>query len=53
VRLDLGGESLLARVTRRSAAALEIAPGAAFFAVVKSVAVAQGDVGSEAGSTQG
>lgn len=53
VRLDLGGESLLARVTRRSATALEIAPGAAFFAVVKSVAVALGDIGSAAGSTQG
>jgi molybdate transport system ATP-binding protein len=46
VRLDLGGESLLARITRRSARSLEIVPGAAVFAVVKSVAVAQGDVGS-------
>jgi molybdate transport system ATP-binding protein len=53
VRLDLGGESLLARITRRSASALEITPGAAVFAVVKSVAVAQGDVGSQAGSTHG
>jgi molybdate transport system ATP-binding protein len=53
VRLDLGGESILARVTRRSAGALEIVPGAAVFAVVKSVAVAQGDVGSLPGSTQG
>jgi molybdate transport system ATP-binding protein len=53
VRLDLGGESLLARVTRRSAANLEIAAGTALFAVVKSVAVTQGDIGSEEGSSQG
>jgi molybdate transport system ATP-binding protein len=53
VRLDLGGESLLARITRRSALALGIVPGAALYAVVKSVAVAQGDVGSGGGSPQG
>jgi molybdate transport system ATP-binding protein len=53
VRLDLGGESLLARITRRSAGTLGIAPGAAVFAVVKSVAVAQGDVGSQDGSPLG
>ena len=53
VRLDLGGEALLARITRRSAQALEIAPGLAVFAVVKTVAVAQGDVGGEAGSSPG
>jgi molybdate transport system ATP-binding protein len=53
VRLDLGGESLLARVTRRSAANLEITTGTTLFAVVKSVAVTQGDIGAEAGSTIG
>ena len=37
VRLDHGGEVLVARVTRRSAAALELAPGAEVFAIVKSV----------------
>jgi molybdate transport system ATP-binding protein len=46
VRLDLAGESLLARITRRSAGTLKIVPGAPVFAVVKSVAVAQGDVGN-------
>jgi molybdate transport system ATP-binding protein len=53
VRLDLGGEALLARITRRSAQALEIAPGLAVFAVVKTVAVAQGDVGAEGASPHG
>jgi molybdate transport system ATP-binding protein len=45
VRLDLGGEFLLARVTRRSAQALELRPGLGVHAVLKSVAVAQADVG--------
>lgn len=53
VRLDLGGEALLARITRRSALALGIAPGLAVFAVVKTVAVAQGDVGAQPGSAVG
>lgn len=53
VQLDLGGESLLARLTRRSATALGIAPGSALFAVVKTVAVAQGDVGHDTGSPSG
>jgi molybdate transport system ATP-binding protein len=44
---------MLARITRRSALALGIVPGAALYAVVKSVAVAQGDVGSGGGSPQG
>lgn len=52
VKLDLGGESLLARITRRSALAMNVTPGTAFFAVVKSVAVAQGDVGSQGRSPQ-
>lgn len=40
-----GDDRLLARVTRRSADALGLRSGLACFAVVKSVAVAQGDVG--------
>jgi molybdate transport system ATP-binding protein len=45
VRLDLGAEFLLARVTRRSALALGLAPGVGVHAVLKSVAVAQADIG--------
>jgi molybdate transport system ATP-binding protein len=45
VTLDLGGERLLARLTRRSVAALGLAEGQAVFAVLKSVALAQGDIG--------
>ncbi len=45
VRLDAGGAVLLARITRRSAAALALAPGSAVFAVLKAVSVAQGDIG--------
>ncbi len=45
VQLSVGTDMLLARITRRSAEALALAPGVAVFAVVKSVAVAQGDVG--------
>ncbi len=39
VRLDTGGTTLLARVTRRSADALGLHPGQAVFAQVKSVAL--------------
>ncbi|WP_374431568.1 molybdenum ABC transporter ATP-binding protein [Tabrizicola sp.] len=46
VRLDLGGEFLLARITRRSAQGLDLAPGLAVHAILKSVAVAQSDVGA-------
>jgi molybdate transport system ATP-binding protein len=45
VQLDLAGQALLARVTRRSALALDLKPGLALHVVVKSVSVAQGDVG--------
>jgi molybdate transport system ATP-binding protein len=48
VQVQVGTDLLLARITRRSAEALDLAPGVAVFAVVKSVAVAQGDVGVEA-----
>ncbi|CAG0975668.1 MAG: molybdenum ABC transporter ATP-binding protein [Rhizobiaceae bacterium] len=44
VRLDVGGDEVLARLTARSARALALTPGASCFAVVKSMAVARGDV---------
>jgi molybdate transport system ATP-binding protein len=40
VTLDLGGEQLLARIIRRSAAALALAPGVAVQAILKTVALA-------------
>lgn len=46
VRLDLGGEYLLARITRRSAQALELKPGDRIHAILKSVSVAQADIGA-------
>jgi len=46
VQLSVGGEALLARVTRRSAEALGIAEGVTVFAVVKTVSVAQADIGT-------
>ncbi|MGI3168660.1 molybdenum ABC transporter ATP-binding protein [Pseudooceanicola sp. C21-150M6] len=49
VQLMAGGEPLLARITRRSAEALSLAPGLSCFAVLKSVAVARGDVGQGPG----
>jgi molybdate transport system ATP-binding protein len=39
VRLEAGGEPLLARITRRSAAELAITPGTQLFAQVKGVAL--------------
>lgn len=45
VQLRLGEDLLLARLTRRSAQALQLAPGAEVFAVLKSVAVAPSDIG--------
>ena len=39
VRLDAGGDPLLARITRRSAAELNLAPGTQLFAQVKGVAL--------------
>lgn len=38
VRLDIAGTVVLSRITRRSAVALELAPGARVFAQIKSVA---------------
>lgn len=40
VRLDVGGEVLLARLTRRAVAQLELTPGMPVYAQVKSVALA-------------
>lgn len=45
VQLDAGGETLLARVTRRSASSLSLAPGRPVFAILKAVSVAQENVG--------
>ncbi|NUB44466.1 molybdenum ABC transporter ATP-binding protein [Fertoebacter nigrum] len=45
VQLRCGSDLILARITRRSATALGLEPGVACHAVLKSVAVAQGDVG--------
>lgn len=45
VQLAAGRDRFLARITQRSVEALCLAPGEACFAVLKSVAVAQGDVG--------
>lgn len=43
VRLDCGGAALLARVTRKSMAALDLAVGRPVHAIVKSVALDPGD----------
>jgi molybdate transport system ATP-binding protein len=48
VRVRVGEEVLLARITRRSAGALDLGPGKAVFAVLKAVSVAQENVGSGA-----
>ncbi|NJS38422.1 MAG: molybdenum ABC transporter ATP-binding protein [Rhodobacteraceae bacterium] len=45
VRLDAHGETILARITRRSAEALGLTPGKPVFAVLKAVSVAQESVG--------
>lgn len=45
VQMRAGEDLILARITRRSAEALALRPGTACFAVLKSVAVAQGAVG--------
>jgi molybdate transport system ATP-binding protein len=39
VRLDLNGSALLARLTRKSAQALQLAPGKKLYAQVKTVAL--------------
>ncbi|RMC34451.1 molybdenum ABC transporter ATP-binding protein [Paracoccus alkanivorans] len=46
VRLDAGGETILARITRRSAYALALEPGKPVYAILKAVSVAPGSVGN-------
>lgn len=48
VALETAGGRLLARITRRSADKLGLAPGAAVFAVIKAVSVAPVDIGGGA-----
>ena len=45
VRLRVGKEVILARITRRSARAMDLHPGMVVHAILKSVAIAAGDVG--------
>ncbi len=45
VQLKVGDDLLLARITRRSAATLDLQTGTAVFAVLKAVAVAPADIG--------
>jgi len=47
VQLRLGEERLLARVTRRSGAALDLVPGREVFAVIKSVAIDRRSLGPQ------
>lgn len=47
VQLRAGTDLLLARITRRSAKTLDLSPGVSVFAILKSVAVAQQDIGGE------
>ena len=46
MQLQAGTDRLLARLTRRSVAALGLKPGAAAYAVLKSVALAKSDIGT-------
>jgi len=50
VVLSMGDDRLTARITRRSLAQLDLAPGQSCHAIVKSVAVAPGDLGRGPGS---
>ena len=45
VQLDVGGAALIARITRKSATALRLAPGSSVYALVKSVAIDRHSVG--------
>ena len=49
VQLQIGEDLILARITRRSAETMGLVPGTGCFAILKSVAVARGDVGLRAG----
>jgi molybdate transport system ATP-binding protein len=46
VQLSAGDDLILARITKRSAAALDIRPGASCYGIVKSVSVAQSNIGA-------
>lgn len=46
VQLQIGNDRILARITRRSATALDLTPGTDCFAILKSVSVAQGNIGA-------
>lgn len=46
VQLTCGTDKLLARITRRSAEALSIAPGDDAFAIIKTVSIARVDIGA-------
>ena len=46
VRLRLGEEHLLARITRRSVRLLDLRPGTKVFAVLKTVSVGRENVGT-------
>ncbi|MGL6211889.1 MAG: molybdenum ABC transporter ATP-binding protein [Paracoccaceae bacterium] len=48
VQLKAGDDLLLARITGRSALALDLQPGTPVYAILKSVAVARGQIGSRA-----
>lgn len=52
VSLKTDAGRVLARITRRSAQALDLAPGQHCYAVVKSVAIARSDVGNSAPATK-
>ncbi|MCU4653236.1 molybdenum ABC transporter ATP-binding protein [Roseibacterium sp. SDUM158016] len=51
VAIDTPAGRVLARITRRSAEALGLAPGAAVHAVVKTVSVAPSDIGASAAAS--
>lgn len=46
VQMQCGDDRLLARITRRSAEALQLAPGRSVYAVIKTVSIARTDVGA-------
>ncbi|WP_323785701.1 molybdenum ABC transporter ATP-binding protein [Thalassovita sp.] len=46
VQLKAGQDQILARITKRSATLLDLHPGSEVFAIVKSVSVAQADIGA-------
>ncbi len=52
VQLRLGPERLLARITRRSQQALNLAPGCAIFAVIKAIAIDRRSLGRDDGPAE-